>query len=623
MMRTDFPWLKEYRVFGIPETFKPYPDQPAYDILYNTAEKYKNQGLIQMDYMMTYPQVKDHVDRLATALHNMGLKKGDRVATLLPTSIQFVIADYAISRAGLVHIPSSSLEPAEHLQHKFKEGSPHALICLDEYLDVVKDILEKIPIKNIIVSKLADYSLHKPSSYEPLPIKDAVWMAELIAATPPHPPDVAFDVEKDLELILFTGGTTGLPKGCMLTHRNVYANAIQNANSFGAAHLLVRGVLTVLMGLPFFHSYGHSTMHCMTMEGFNQILIPDARDTAGMVRMIREYHPFIQIGVPTQFLKLTREKLKDINILGISGSAPLSRTVQEEFEKMGGGGGIMEGYGLSEMSPVTHLNPSFILRILRGKTVVTLNNKFILLPGVASVIRALFSAIGSKKIGCLLSKSMGMLSRSSAKKKAMAKVEKRGTIGIPMPDTDIKIVDVDMGAVLSWDEIVGGRTGEMCLRGPQRMLGYWPRAGSGLDDEGYIRTGDVVRIDENGYFYIVDRTKDMIIVSGFKVYSREIDELLLAYPGVERAATIGIPDPERKGSERVCVFIQPQKGYEQTITEEKIIDYLKSTVAKYAVPKIVRIVDVIPLTGMQKVNKNLLRQMIDEEINSSVSSSRL
>lgn len=620
MMRTDFPWLKEYRVFGIPETFKPYPDQPAYDILYNTAEKYKNQGLIQMDYMMTYPQVKDHVDRLATALHNMGLKKGDRVATLLPTSIQFVIADYAISRAGLVHIPSSSLEPAEHLQHKFKEGSPHALICLDEYLDVVKDILEKIPIKNIIVSKLADYSLHKPSGYEPLPIKDAVWMAELIAAMPPHPPDVAFDVEKDLELILFTGGTTGLPKGCMLTHRNVYANAIQNANSFGAAHLLVRGVLTVLMGLPFFHSYGHSTMHCMTMEGFNQILIPDARDTAGMVRMIREYHPFIQIGVPTQFLKLTREKLKDINILGISGSAPLSRTVQEEFEKMGGGGGIMEGYGLSEMSPVTHLNPSFILRILRGKTVVTLNNKFILLPGVASVIRALFSAIGSKKIGCLLSKSMGMLSRSSAKKKARAKVEKRGTIGIPMPDTDIKIVDVDMGAVLSWDEIVGGRTGEMCLRGPQRMLGYWPRAGSGLDDEGYIRTGDVVRIDENGYFYIVDRTKDMIIVSGFKVYSREIDELLLAYPGVERAATIGIPDPERKGSERVCVFIQPQKGYEQTITEEKIIDYLKSTVAKYAVPKIVRIVDVIPLTGMQKVNKNLLRQMIDEEIYSSASS---
>jgi acyl-CoA synthetase (AMP-forming)/AMP-acid ligase II len=350
----------------------------------------------------------------------------------------------------------------------------------------------------------------------------------------------------------------------------------------------------------------------MTMEGFNQILIPDARDTAGMIRMIREYHPFLQVGVPTQFLKLTQEKIKDLDILGISGSAPLSKSVQDEFEKKGGGGGIMEGYGLSEMSPVTHLNPSFILRILRGKKIVTLNNKFILLPGVAAVLRALFSIVGSKNLGYLLSRSMGVLSRSSAKKNAKTKVEKRGTIGIPMPDTEIKIVDIDTGEVLSWDEILGGKTGEMCLRGSQRMLGYWPKAGSGLDEEGYVRTGDVVKVDENGYFYIVDRTKDMIIVSGFKVYSREIDDLLHAYPGVERAATIGIPDPERQGSERVCVFIQPQKGYEQTITEEKIINYLKSTVAKYAVPKIVRIVDAIPITGMQKVNKTLLRRIAEK-----------
>jgi len=231
MVSATLPWLKEYNIFGIPQTFKPYPDKPAYDLLYKTARRFKKQGLIQMDYMMTYPEVKDHVDRLATALYNMGLKKGDRVATLLPTSIQFVIADYAISRAGLVHIPGSSLEPADHLQHKFKEGSPHALICLDEYLDVVKNIVQHIEIKNIIVSKLADYSLNKPKSYEPLTLKGAVWWTELISKTTPSPPDITFDVEKDLELILFTGGTTGLPKGCMLTHRNVYANAIQNGNA--------------------------------------------------------------------------------------------------------------------------------------------------------------------------------------------------------------------------------------------------------------------------------------------------------------------------------------------------------------------------------------------------------
>jgi len=616
MAEARLPWLKEYSVFGIPESFKPYPDKPVYDMLYKAAEKHRKHGLIQMDYMMTYPEVKDHADRLATALCSMGLKKGDRVATLLPTSIQFIIADYAISRAGLVHIPCSSLEPADHLLHKFKEGSPNALICLDEYLDVVKNILKKIQIKNIIVSKLADYSLDKPKSYEPLEIKNVHWMAELISQTAPNPPDVKFDVEKDLELILFTVGTTGLPKGCMLTHRNVYANTIQNSNAMGGSQKLVEGVLTVLMGLPLFHSYGHCAMHSMTYTGYNQILIPDARDTAGMIQMIKKYRPLLQLGVPTQFLKLTQEELKGITILGISGSAPLPRTVQEEFEKKGGGGGIMEGYGLSEMSPVTHLNTSFMLRIFGGRFVVKMNSKFLKLPGIIPVINIFLKTVGSKVVGYCMSKSIGVLSKVTAftSKKSKKKVEKRGTIGIPMPDTEIKIVDVDTGRDLTWDEIVSGKTGEMCLRGPQRMLGYWPTEGSGLDEEGYVRTGDVVKIDENGYFYIVDRTKDMIIVSGFKVYSREIDDILHNCPGVGRAATIGIPDPERQGSERVCVFVEPLSGCEQSVTEEKIIDYLKNTVAKYAVPKVVRIVDAIPLTEVQKVDKKQLRRIAEEQI---------
>ena len=614
MAKTELPWLKEYSVFGIPETFKPYPDKPVYDTLYRAAEKYKKQGLIQMDYMMTYPEVKDHVDRLATALSNMGLKKGDRVATLLPTSIQFIIADYAISRAGLVHIPSSSLEPADHLQHKFEEGSPDALFCMDEYLDVVQDILKKVQIKNIIVSKLADYSLNKPKSYEPLKINNAHWMAELISKTAPNPPDVKFDVEKDLELILFTGGTTGLPKGCMLTHRNIYANTIQNSNAMGRSQALLDGVLTVLLGVPFFHSYGHCAMHSMTYTGCNQILIPDARDTAGMIAMIKKYRPLIQLGVPTQFLKLTQGELKGITILGISGSAPLPKTVQEEFEKKGGGGGIMEGYGLSEMSPVTHLNTSFMLRIFGGRFAVKMNSKFLKLPGVIPVTNAFLRAVGSKVVGYCLSKSIGTLSKVTAytSKKSKTKVEKRGTIGIPMPDTEIKIVDVDTGRNLTWDEIISGKTGELCLRGPQRMLGYWPTAGSGLDDEGYVRTGDVAKVDENGYFYIVDRTKDMIIVSGFKVYSREIDDILQGCPGVSRAATVGIPDPERQGSERVCVFIEPQSGCEKDVTEEKIINYLKNTVAKYAVPKVVRIVVTLPLTEVQKVDKKQLRKMAEQ-----------
>ena len=275
----------------------------------------------------------------------------------------------------------------------------------------------------------------------------------------------------------------------------------------------------------------------------------------------------------------------------------------------------MEGYGLSEMSPVTHLNTSFLLRILGGRTVVSLNTKLLQIPGIVPVVNACLRAVGSRNVGLIMSKGMGILSRltSSKDKKPKKVVEKRGTIGVPMPDTEIKILDVDSGRELSWADMLSGKTGEMCLRGPQRMLGYWPTPGSGLDEEGYVRTGDVVRVDENGYFYIVDRTKDMIIVSGFKVYSREIDDIMQSCPGVERAATIGVPDPERPGSERVCVFVEPQQGREKDVTEEKVIHYLKNAVAKYAVPKVVRIVESIPLTEVQKVDKKLLRKMAEEE----------
>jgi long-chain acyl-CoA synthetase len=473
MIRADLPWFKEYKVIGMPKTFKPYPDQPAHDILYQTAKKYKNQGLIQLDYMMTYPEVQDHVDRLATALYNMGLRKGDRVATLLPTSIQFCIADYAISRAGLVHIPCSALEPSEHLLHKFKEGAPKALIALSDCMDVVNNIAQKVEMQKIIITKLEDYSLNKPKNYETLKLKDAVWMADLISQTSPNPPEVSFDVEKDLELLLFTGGTTGLPKGCMLTHRNVYANAIQSSNAFGATSKIVRGVITVLMGQPFFHSYGHSNMHTMSYAGFNQILIPDARDTASMIRMIKEYHPFLQFGVPTQFLKLTQSELKDVSIIGVSGSAPLPKTLQDEFDKKSGGGGIMEGYGLSEMSPTTHLNTSLMIRLGGGRTMTTISSAITNLPGNAFFVNGFLRMIGTKTVSKVLSKTFGKLSKVTGKKLSKPKSEIRGTIGIPFPDTEIKILNIDTGATISWDDVVKGKTGEMCLRGPQRMLGYW------------------------------------------------------------------------------------------------------------------------------------------------------
>ncbi|MFP4446264.1 MAG: AMP-binding protein [Desulfosudaceae bacterium] len=613
-MSAKMPWFKEYKVFGIPETLEPYPDKSVGDILDEAAAKYKKTGLIQNNFKMTYPEVKDHVDRLAAALAGLGLQKGERVATILPTSIQFVIADYAIAKAGLVQIPSSSLEPPANLEHKFTKGSPRAIICLDEYLELATEVKEKTGIEHLIVSALDDYSLTPPAEHAPLDVPGAVWMSDLIAAAEPVPPQVSFDVERDLELLLFTGGTTGLPKGCMLTHRNIYANAMQSTWAQGAASKAIRGAVSVLLGLPMFHSYGHMIMHVMTILGADQILITDARDTKMMVKMIKEYRPLMQMGVPTQFLKLAQEELAGIGMLGISGSAPLPPSTQEEYEKKSSGA-IMEGYGLSEMSPNTHLNTSFLVRLAGGRVPQRINSMVMSLPGVVPVANWGLRRLGSKTIGTVGGKfiSFTVKRTSGKKKKGGSASEKRGAVGIPFPDTEVLLIDTDTGVPLTPEEVAEGKRGEMCLKGPQRMLGYWPDPGSGLDENGYVRTGDVVRVDADGYFYIVDRTKDMVNVSGYKVYTRELDDILSSHPQVEMGSAVGIPDPDREGSERVVAYVQPTEAAADTLTPEEIILFLKERVAKYAVPKAVKIVEAMPLTEVQKLDKKKMRAMAEAD----------
>lgn len=621
MSRPDLPWIKEYRVYGIRKSLYPYPDQPVYTILEEVAKKYKKNGLIQNSYKIKYTDVLDHVNRLATGLHNLGLEKGDRVTTLLPTSIQFIVADYAISRAGLVHIPASSLEPPSNLKHKLEQGTPRALICLDEYLDVAKAIVKNSSIDHLITTRIDDYScktdpIEGPAAggnSEKYPCEyHNHRLMDLIHGNSPTPPTYTFDVEKDLETLLFTGGTTGLPKGCMLSHRNVYANALQNFHCLGQNCMLLRGAISVLLGLPFFHSYGHIVMHTMTMLGWNQILINDPRDTSSMLKMIKDYKPMIQIGVPTQFMKLCDAEMKCTGMLGLSGSAPLPPSAQEAYEKKTGSG-IMEGYGLSEMSPVTHLNMSFLLRLFGGRIPVTITNLFLQIPGVKPVLNKLLRIFGPKLVGIGFTRMFSVLTAITRMKKTSKRkkpgFEKRGTIGIPFPDTEIRIIDTITGEDISWDKVAEGLRGEMLLRGPQRMLGYWPTVGQGLDENGYIHTSDVVKVDERGYFYIVDRTKDMIIVSGFKVYSREIDDILFDHEAVEMAATVGVPDPEREGSEIVIVYIQPKAQYRKQLDEKQIISYLRKKVARYAVPKKVFIVDEIPLTEVHKINKKELKKM--------------
>ncbi len=613
------PWYKEYKILGIPKTFKPYPGKPVYEILEIAAKKYKKNGLIQENFFLSYPELLEYVNKLASAFQGFGLKKNDIIATILPTSTEFVMCDYAIAKAGLIHLPCSALEPAEALEHKFKEAKPKAIICtvIDDHIAVVKNLMKKFSLQFIIVTtirKSNDISRFDPKQI--LKHKHVYELYSLIQSSSGNVSPVAIDVQNDIETLLFTGGTTGVPKGCMLTHRNIYANCIQNLHALGLGGISFKGAISAILGLPFFHSYGHCLMHTMMLFGFNLILINDSRDTKAMVDNIKKHYPVMQIGVPTQFMKLAREELDGIGILGLSGSAPLSESTQEEFEKKSHSG-IMEGYGLSEMSPVTHLNSTIMYRILGGKTGVLLITLLLKIPFMLYLNNSLFQLLGTKNFGHIFTKIIAWRMKSTSKKTRKKSVEKRRTIGIPFPDTEIRFLDFETGNLIPIEDMLAGRRAEMLLNGPQRMLGYWPKPDSGFDNDGFIHTGDVVQIDSNGYFYIVDRTKDMINVSGFKVYSKEIDEILYEHPQIETAATVGIPDPEREGSEIVVVFVQPFPQFMKKLTAKDVISYLEAKVAKYAVPKFVKIVDDLPRTAVEKVDKKLLRQIAVEEFSRS------
>lgn len=419
MKQTALPWKNEYRLLGIPSSLKPYGDKPVWSILEDTARKFKKNGIIQYSYKMTYPELMDKASRLAAAFFYMGLKKGDRVVSLLPTSIQFVLSDYAISRAGLVHVPCSELEPADTLEHKFTESKPKALICLAKHVDKIKPLLKGSSIKYLVLSKLEDYGsnlIDLQEHEEEYDIDGVAWMTTLIQNAPPKSPHIEFEIEKDIETLLFTGGTTGLPKGCMLTHENIFANSKQTLYALGQIGLVARGGLSVLLGLPFFHSYGHLIMHAMTMFGFNQILVPEPRDTDAMVKMIREHYPVLQFGVPTQFMELSRKELKGISMLGLSGSAPLPSSTQETYEEKSGGG-IMEGYGLSEMSPTSHLNTSLLLRLLGGRIPLLLVSSFLRFPVNKFLINRLIRLIGSRTFGWLFTRVLGLQFKMTAHKK--------------------------------------------------------------------------------------------------------------------------------------------------------------------------------------------------------------
>jgi long-chain acyl-CoA synthetase len=550
----DKPWLKSYVVgpFKLKHTMEPYPKMNVYKFLEDTVTNYPdNIACVYLDDEITYKDLKLKVDKLANAFTDLGLKKGDTVATVLPSCLEFILVDYAAMKMGAIHVPLSVLHKTDDLIHELKESGAKTVVCSYRRLERVNEVKEQVEITAVIYTPTKLFPDYKLPEMEEISTEGYYSLHELIDKFEPLDKTVEIDPMEDLALLPFTGGTTGLPKGTMLTHYNITSNVIQLFHwMMDPIKLGIIGKAATVICVPIFHAYGHFAIHSCISWGIKMFLM-DPRDMVRIAETIKTNRPFMVTGVPAHYIRFLQLDIPKAPIFYLSGAAPMPPELAEQFEQKSGVP-MGEGYGATETTAVSTVNISPL----------------------------------SKVTGFMITKKNG--------------------VGVPVPDTEIKIVDPE-----TREEIPFGESGEIWVRGPQVMKGYWPTPGKGLTDDGWLPMGDIGRMDDDGYFYIEDRIKDMINVSGNKVYSRIIDDLLHEHPAVSVAGVIGVPDPERPGSERVKAFISLNKEYLGKISEQDIIDYLKDKVKPYAVPKYVEFRDDLPLTLAMKLFKRKLR---NEEI---------
>ncbi|MCD6569621.1 MAG: long-chain fatty acid--CoA ligase [Deltaproteobacteria bacterium] len=550
-------WLKNYGK-DVPETVE-YEELPMIEALYRSAKDYPdNIALIFEGYKMKYTELLEIVERLATALADMGVEKGDRVALLLPNTIHCVAGFYAIHRANAIAVSNNPLYSDRELEYQLNNSGSKVLITIDLLANRMINLRPKTQVKQIITCGIGDYLPFPKNILFPLVAKGKGFKAEvkkaeevytfkeIIAKYPPNPPKKEIEWE-DVACLQYTGGTTGVSKGVMLTHKNLSCNVQQSIWSWFPEFKPTASEETHMGMLPFFHSFGITcAMNCPIWAGATIVLIPRP-EPKPLLDAIKKYKVTFFASVPTMYVgMINHPDLPKYNLSSIkgcfSGSAPLPVEVIERFEKLAGAA-ICEGYGLTETAPVTHINPF-------GE--------------------------GAKRIP--------------------------GSIGLPVPDTQCKIVDQEGGT----EEMSVGEPGELIIKGPQVMKGYWnmPEETATTLIDGWLYTGDIATMDEEGYFYIVDRKKDMIIASGFNVYPREIEEELYKHPKIKEACAIGVPHEYR--GETVKVFVVLKEG--ETATAEEIIEYCRENIAKYKVPKIVEFRDKLPKSAIGKILRKELRK---------------
>lgn len=545
------PWLQDYPT-DMSETID-YEVKPLYEALTRAATDYPDRTAVSfIGKELTFAEVDDAARRLATMLQSKGLQKGDRVSLMLPNCPQYVISFYAVLYAGGTVVQTNPLYTEHELENLITDSGANILITLDLLYPKSLRVKQKTDIKTIVTTSIADYLPFPKNKLYPIKVKrennividttGSVAFKEYKNYGPITPTEI--DPKEDVAVLQYTGGTTGLPKGVMLTHFNLTANVDQISNFF---YKYNRGDLKrVLSVVPFFHVYGMTCCLNFGMaNGYELVLVPRF-DVTDVLKTIHKKKPHFFPGAPTMYVGILNDpKLKKYDLSSIeaciSGSAPLPVEVQEQFESITGGR-IVEGYGLSETSPVTHAN------FLWDKRIV-------------------------------------------------------GSIGVPLSDTSAKIVKADGETPADIGEI-----GEVMLHGPQVMKGYWqkPEETAAVLKDGWLATGDLGYMGEDGFFYIVDRKKDMIIAGGFNVYPREIEEVLYEHPAVKEVVCIGVPDPYR--GETVKAFIVTRDGV--NVTENELDKHCREKLAAYKVPKLYEFREELPKTFVGKI---LRRVLVDEE----------
>ncbi|HWL25450.1 MAG TPA: long-chain-fatty-acid--CoA ligase [Ureibacillus sp.] len=548
-------WLSQYPE-EIPTTLT-YEDMPIQDLL---TRAYKNNpGKIAIHFMgkeLNYKELYESSLKFANYLRDLGVEKGDRVAIMLPNCPQAVIAYFGVLYVGGVVVQTNPLYTERELQYQMADSEAKVILAMDILYPRVMKVLKDTKIENVIITAIKDYLPFPKNLIYPFIQKKQYGFSvkvehkekshlftEIMRIAEAKSINISNNIEEDVALLQYTGGTTGFPKGVMLTHKNLIANTkMADAWLFKC----VEGEEVVLGMLPFFHVYGMTTVLLLTVMKNNKMVLIPKFDVETALKAIDKQKPTLFPGAPTMYIGLLNHPdLSKYNLSSIkaciSGSAPLPVEVQDKFEEVTGGK-LVEGYGLTETSPVTHAN------FIWGKRV-------------------------------------------------------KGSIGVPWPDTDVVIMQSSDGTILPPREV-----GEIAVKGPQVMKGYWnrPEDTAMTFVDGWFLTGDIGYMDEEGYFYVVDRKKDIIIAGGFNIYPREVEEVLYEHDAIQECVVAGIPDPYR--GETVKAYIVLKEG--KTVTEEELNQYCRQNLAAYKVPRFYEFRKELPKTAVGKI---LRRSLVDEE----------